>query len=220
MVTFKKFIGKKILDENRTLLECDDGSKIIFDNKLFIIKYSDSSTDSYMDIDNVSSMEEGLIKLTSVLFEKRCILINFDWVSYNNIKYMTLPENKLDIKDKLTHIFEMQYQLNKRIGVDSTNFNEDDKVKWVLNFSRALSQETSELIDSVPWKWWAKYQKVDFQNAKVEVIDLMHFVVCLALTLGMSADDFYEAYCKKMKVNNDRQDSGYKIKNENDCKEI
>jgi hypothetical protein len=35
-----------------------------------------------------------------------------------------------------------------------------------------MSQEIAELTDSVPWKWWAKYQKFDPQNARVEVVDL------------------------------------------------
>ena len=41
----------------------------------------------------------------------------------------------------------------------------------------------------MPWKWWAKYQKFDEQNAKVEVVDLFHFLVSLAQTLGMTADE-------------------------------
>ena len=69
--------------------------------------------------------------------------------------------------DKLDKIFEMQDKLNHRIGITLDNLSEDEKIKWILNYSRALQQEVSELIDSVPWKWWAKYQKFDKQNAKV-----------------------------------------------------
>lgn len=93
--------------------------------------------------------------------------------------------------DKLEEIFKMQYELNKRIGVDTAAMGDDERVKWVLNYSRALGQENAELVDSVPWKWWAKYQKFDPQNARVEVVDMLHFIVSLAQTLGMSADDFF-----------------------------
>ena len=86
---------------------------------------------------------------------------------------------------------------------------EEEKTKWILNYTRALQQETAELIDSVPWKWWAKYQKFDEQNAKVEVVDLFHFLISLAQTLGMTADDVYQAYLKKNAVNHARQESGY-----------
>ena len=88
--------------------------------------------------------------------------------------------------DKLEEIFQMQYELNKRIGIDTAAMSDEEKVKWVLNYSRALGQENAELVDSVPWKWWAKYQKFDPQNARVEVIDMLHFLVSLAQVLGMS----------------------------------
>jgi dimeric dUTPase (all-alpha-NTP-PPase superfamily) len=122
--------------------------------------------------------------------------------------------------DKLEEIFQMQDALNRRIGVALPPATEEEKAKWILNYTRALQQETAELIDSVPWKWWAKYQKFDEQNAKVEVVDLFHFLVSLAQTLGMSADDVYQAYLKKNAVNHQRQDSGYVKKDEADSKHI
>lgn len=122
--------------------------------------------------------------------------------------------------DKLEAIFSLQDELNKRIGVDTDNMSDEEKTKWVLNYTRALQQETAELIDSVPWKWWAKYQDFDEQNARVEVVDLFHFLVSLAQTLGMSADDVYNAYAKKNKVNHNRQESGYAEKDEADSKHI
>ena len=114
----------------------------------------------------------------------------------------------------------MQYELNKRIGVDTAAMSDEEKVKWVLNYSRALGQENAELVDSVPWKWWAKYQKFDPQNARVEVVDMLHFLVSLAQVLGMSAQDFYDVYAKKNHINHDRQDSGYTQKNKDDCRSI
>jgi dimeric dUTPase (all-alpha-NTP-PPase superfamily) len=93
--------------------------------------------------------------------------------------------------DKLEEIFRMQDALNKRIGVSLPPPTDEEKAKWILNYTRAMQQETAELIDSVPWKWWAKYQKFDEQNAKVEVVDLFHFLVSLAQTLGMTPDDVY-----------------------------
>jgi dimeric dUTPase (all-alpha-NTP-PPase superfamily) len=83
-----------------------------------------------------------------------------------------------------------------------------------------MQQEIAELVDSVPWKWWAKYQKFDEQNARVEVVDLLHFLVSTAQILGMSADDIYEAYCKKNSINHRRQESGYVTKDENDSREV
>lgn len=122
--------------------------------------------------------------------------------------------------DKFDEIFSMQDTLNKRIGVNTDGMSDEDKAKWVLNYTRAMQQEMSELIDSVPWKWWAKYQEFDEQNAKVEVVDLFHFLISLALVLGMTPEDVHEAYLKKNKVNHERQDSGYVKKDEDDSRHI
>lgn len=122
--------------------------------------------------------------------------------------------------DKLEEIFDMQEALNARIGVKTEGMNDEEKAKWLLNYSRAMQQEMAELIDSVPWKWWAKYQEFDQQNARVEVVDLFHFLVSMAQVLGMTADDVYQAYLKKNKVNHDRQESGYTEKDEEDSRHI
>jgi dimeric dUTPase (all-alpha-NTP-PPase superfamily) len=122
--------------------------------------------------------------------------------------------------DKFDEIFRMQDALNRRIGVSLPPPSEEEKAKWILNYTRAMQQEMAELVDSVPWKWWAKYQKFDEQNARVEVVDLFHFLISLAQTLGMSAEDVFQAYVKKNQVNFQRQDSGYVKKDESDSAHI
>ncbi len=122
--------------------------------------------------------------------------------------------------DKFEHIFEMQQTLNRRIGVNTEGMTEEEQTKWVLNYTRAMQQEMAELVDSLPWKWWAKYQKFDAQNARVEIIDLFHFLISAAQVMGMSADDVYQAYLKKNEVNHKRQDSGYVKKDEADSSHI
>jgi dimeric dUTPase (all-alpha-NTP-PPase superfamily) len=123
-------------------------------------------------------------------------------------------------KDKFEELFRMQQALNERIGVHTKGMNEEEQTKWLLNYTRAMSQEMAELTDSVPWKWWAKYQKFDAQNARVEVVDLFHFLISMAQVLGMSADDVFNAYVKKNEVNFKRQDAGYIVKDEADSRHI
>ncbi len=124
------------------------------------------------------------------------------------------------LMDKLEEIFRLQADLNARIGVCLEGLDEAEKARWVLNYTRAMQQEMAELVDSVPWKWWARYQKFDEQNARVEVVDLFHFLVSLAQTLGMTADDVHAAYLKKNAVNHQRQESGYAQKDEADSRHI
>ena len=122
--------------------------------------------------------------------------------------------------DKLDEIFALQESLNQRIGVNTANLSDEEKIKLILNYTRAMQQELAELVDSVPWKWWAKYQKFDKQNAKVEIVDLYHFLTSLALVMGLTPDDVHSAYLKKNKVNVKRQDSGYTDKDLDDSKHI
>ena len=120
--------------------------------------------------------------------------------------------------DRLAQIFDLQKALNARIGVETDRIqgNPEEQAKWLLNYARAIQQEAAELTDSVPWKWWAKYQKLDLQNARVEVIDLMHFVVSAAQVLGLDAEEFHRLYTAKHAVNQARQESGYAKKDESD----
>jgi len=122
--------------------------------------------------------------------------------------------------DKLEEIFSLQETLNERIGVNLKDLNQEGKTEWILNYTRAMQQEIAELIDSVPWKWWAKYQDFDEQNARVEIVDLFHFLISAAQVLGMTADDVHAAYLAKNKVNHQRQDSGYGTKDHEDSKHI
>lgn len=122
--------------------------------------------------------------------------------------------------DKLEEIFRLQQELNERIGVKTEALDDTAKAQWTLNYVLAMRQELSELVDSVPWKWWAKYQKFDEQNAKVEIVDLFHFLVSLAQVYGMSPNDIYDAYLKKNQINHKRQDTGYAVKDANDSRDI
>jgi dimeric dUTPase (all-alpha-NTP-PPase superfamily) len=122
--------------------------------------------------------------------------------------------------DKLEEIFQLQKQLNERIGVKLDDLSEEEQTEWLLKYVRAMQQEMAELVDSVPWKWWAKYQEFDAQNAKVEIIDLFHFLISAAQVFGLSADDVYQSYLKKNKVNMERQESGYTKKDEEDSRHI
>lgn len=122
--------------------------------------------------------------------------------------------------DKFDELFRLQKELNQRIGVDTDHMTEAERQQWLLHYCRAMNQEVAELTDCVPWKWWAKYQTFDRQNARIEVVDLFHFLISAAQVLELSADEIFETYTKKHQVNLDRQTSGYVVKDESDNKGI
>jgi dimeric dUTPase (all-alpha-NTP-PPase superfamily) len=123
-------------------------------------------------------------------------------------------------QDMLEEIFALQAQLNRRIGVDTSAMADAERPAWLLNYCRAMTQEIAELTDSVPWKWWAKYQAFDAQNARVEVVDLLHFLISAAQVLGLTARDVHDLYVQKHRVNLERQDSGYTRKDEEDNRRV
>ncbi len=123
-------------------------------------------------------------------------------------------------QDMLRQLFAKQTELNLLLGVDTATMTEADQIHWLLNYCRAMTQELAELTDSVPWKWWAKYQTFDLQNARVEVVDLFHFLISAAQVLGMSADDVFALYTRKHEVNRNRQADGYARKDENDSRHL
>jgi dimeric dUTPase (all-alpha-NTP-PPase superfamily) len=128
----------------------------------------------------------------------------------------------VDLMDKMQEIWDMQMALNKRIGVDPENVSGEDRRNWVMKYKSALDVEYGELLESIGYKWWRPYeaQDVDMQNAKVEVVDMLHFFISMAQMMGMTAEETHRIYMEKNKVNHERQDSGYFIKDEDDCKHI
>lgn len=112
---------------------------------------------------------------------------------------------------ELDEIFKRQVELNERIlPTLYKDIKEDSVIKreWFLKFERALSQELAEAVDSVNWKWWKK-QEDNWNNAKIELIDILHFWVSMCTVAGLSAKDVIDLYNKKNDLNHKRQDNGY-----------
>ncbi len=130
-------------------------------------------------------------------------------------------------------LFEKQAELNKRTGFDAKalreKFDNATAGQWLNNYIAAMSNELEELRDCTYWKHWCKeanqgrrFELNDLQNARVEVIDMLFFWISLAQCVGLDADDAYNLYMQKLKVNHSRQDNGYSMtqKTEDDNKDI
>ena len=72
-----------------------------------------------------------------------------------------------------------------------------------------MLQESAEAIDSLNWKWWKKDEE-DWDNIKIELVDILHFWVSMCTIAGLSAEDVVDLYFKKNQLNHDRQNQGYK----------
>jgi len=52
-----------------------------------------------------------------------------------------------------------------------------------INWVRCIYMETAELVDSFNWKHWKSLDKKDdIENAKVEIIDIWHFIMSLLMS--------------------------------------
>lgn len=114
-------------------------------------------------------------------------------------------------KCKLSEVFKKQRELNERV---SESFYENlktdsDKIAGMLRFELALRQESAELIDSMHWKWWKKGD-TDWDNVKIELVDIFHFFVSMCTVAGMDSEELMDLYFKKNDLNHTRQDNGYK----------
>jgi dimeric dUTPase (all-alpha-NTP-PPase superfamily) len=84
--------------------------------------------------------------------------------------------------DKLLIMLQLQQQLN-----DATNGEEwtkgITKNGKTIDWKRCIYMECAEMIDSFSWKHWKDIAKeADWDNLKIEVVDVWHFIMSLAIT--------------------------------------
>ena len=128
----------------------------------------------------------------------------------------------------LDELFKLQAELNKRIGYDTEALRKDfDPAKagrWLNDYIAAASNELEELRDCTFWKHWCqeakdgrRYELHDLQNARVEVVDLLFFLISLAQCVGLGAEDLCNLYKQKLEVNHRRQETSYAMADKNEA---
>lgn len=143
---------------------------------------------------------------------------------------MADESHKADAKDMLQAIFAMQTDLNNYVfaknGIDDGNGApltmqaivdqagteklsvNDLPNQWLVRYSKAMAEELAELDQDLLWKWWSR-DKINLQNVRVELIDVLHFLISAMISAGLSADKVFDIYRQKHAVNLARQDAGY-----------
>ena len=133
----------------------------------------------------------------------------------------------------LNDLWPLQAELNARTGIDtqalgkSLNESLQDGVenlpageaillgvgRALKNYIDALASECGELQDCLSWKHWyaeakagRQYELKDLQNARVEATDMLFFWISICQLLGLSPEDVYRLYEKKLGINHRRQD--------------
>ena len=139
-------------------------------------------------------------------------------------------ESNSESVDMLNKIFEMQSDLNNYVfsknklgdatgntlvmdvifsAVNSGELKVNDLPNtWLSKYSKAMAEEIKELDEELLWKWWSK-DEIDIQNIRVELIDILHFLVSAMICAGLTSEKVFDIYCQKHSVNLNRQNSGY-----------
>ena len=131
----------------------------------------------------------------------------------------------------LEDIWPLQGELNRKAGQDTLGLGRAlaaaeqagalpeqgglrvDVGRALKNYIDALSDECHELQDCLSWKHWYReakegrqYELRDIQNARVEATDMLFFWISICQLLGLSPEDVYRLYAKKLGINHRRQD--------------
>lgn len=134
--------------------------------------------------------------------------------------------------DTLGDILNLQADTQKNVyGYDFENMTLRQIMEyWHLN-NHSIIDEIHEATDSLGgikdgngnaiWKKWKKaystYDTLKFKDlserdqleCKFEIIDLLHFFMNYAISIGMTPQEMYNMYMAKNKENRDRQKNGY-----------
>ena len=89
----------------------------------------------------------------------------------------------------MREIFSLQWELNIRTLANSgkdfeaTMNDPEQRPAWIENYRKALSAELAELIREVA------DHGIGTQNGKVEIVDILHFLVSLSQIVGVVPED-------------------------------
>jgi len=84
-------------------------------------------------------------------------------------------------KEYIKEMLTLQQKLNDETnGIGWENgYTKNDRI---INWKRCIYMESAELIDSFNWKHWKDINKdTDWENAMIEIVDIWHFIMSLAL---------------------------------------
>ncbi len=92
-------------------------------------------------------------------------------------------------REGMREIFSLQMELNIRTlanagkDFEATMNDPQQRLIWIENYRKALSAELAELIREV------RDHGLGTQNGKVEIVDMLHFLVSLSQIVGVESED-------------------------------
>jgi hypothetical protein len=150
----------------------------------------------------------------------------------NSCKDLNIEDLYSKSKDTLGDIMRVQKDTQQNVyGYDFGQLNLRELMDfWHVN-NHAMIDEIHEATDALGgikdgsgnaiWKYWKKhhnkYQYMKFEDlsmadrleCKFEVVDMLHFFLNYAISIGMTPNELFNMYMAKNKENRNRQATGY-----------
>jgi len=150
----------------------------------------------------------------------------------NSCAQLEIENLYVESKDTLGDILNLQSETQKNIyGYNFENMSLRDVMNfWHMN-THALIDEVHEATDALGgikdgkgnaiWKRWKSsyesYSEKKFSDlsesdqleCKFEIVDMLHFFMNYAASIGMTPQEMYNMYMSKNKENRNRQKNGY-----------
>lgn len=134
-----------------------------------------------------------------------------------------------DLKGEVNHTLRkgfdelIRYQLtlvdkiDKRMGSKQLDVllrgNDKERICLIYELLNCIHNEAEEVRDHLPWKSWKKYEGFSFKESlpevKMEIVDLFHFVVELAMAADMTSEEMSQMFDAKHRENLNRQERNY-----------
>ena len=89
----------------------------------------------------------------------------------------------------IKEMMQMQDRLNRATAGESWKWGTASNGKKI-NWWRCIHMEAAEFINSFPWKHWKDVgAKPDIENAKMELVDIWHFILSEAIRDGYEPNE-------------------------------
>jgi len=132
-------------------------------------------------------------------------------IQYRGENYVRQGERdaRANWDDMLRRVFAAQEHFQSLLGHDYDAMTEEERVGYLKDQILALLDESHEALNEIGWKPWASSRHINREEFSGELVDILCFLVNLALGVGLSPDDFFRLHEEKALRNIKRQESKY-----------
>ena len=130
-------------------------------------------------------------------------------ISYKGQNYVRQDEAASRGNDLLRTVFASQERFQTLLGHVYDEMETPERVNYLKDQILALLDEAHEALNEIGWKPWASSRHINHKEFGGELVDILCFLVNLALGVGLSADEFFALHQEKVQRNIKRQEKGY-----------